>query len=150
MVFFDLRSRQKTNIEILQKIRIEQKSVYALEHMLGNTIKELEELRPHQEKIQYIATSDYEENPDLTQLSYWSERMTHVKNSLRKREKNIIELYQRLYAQIVFKMLEGEALTELDIFFYQAKPYISKLKTGELTFQELEQHYDWKNRKFED
>ena len=51
---FNIIDKQKTNIEILQKVRAEQKSVYALEHMLGYHIKELEELRPHKRNIKFI------------------------------------------------------------------------------------------------
>ena len=55
MTDFDLKIYPRTTTEILQKVRAEQKSVYALEHMLGYHISELEELRPHQKTIEFIA-----------------------------------------------------------------------------------------------
>ena len=84
MVTFDMTIYPKTNIEILQKVRAEQKSVYALEHMLGYHIKELEELRLHKKSIEFIAESDYADHPDLIDLSYWSERVHNIKKALPK------------------------------------------------------------------
>lgn len=145
---FNVTDKQKVNMEILQKVRAEQKSIYALEHMLGYHIKELEELRPHKRNIEFIAQSDYSECPDLVDLSYWSERINHIKKSIDKNEKMLIRVYDRLYSQIIFKMIEGEDLSQLDIFFYHSKEYIKKIKCGEMTFRELAEDYDWENGKF--
>ena len=140
----------KDNIEILQQIRAEQKSIYALEHMLGYHIKELEELRPHQKNIKFIAESNYREQPDLVDLSHWLERVENIKESIKKNEKIITILYDRLYAQIIIKILEEEELNPLDIFFYQSKKYIEKIRSGKITFQELVAHYDWEKETFND
>ena len=148
MSFFDIASKPKTNIEILQKIRVEQKSVYALEHMLGYYINELEELRPHKNNIEFIARSNYEEFPDLVELSYWSERIHNIGVSIQKNEKRLIEVYDRLYSQIIFKIIEGEKLSPLDVFFYNCKDYIEKLKSGEVSFRELVDNYDWDSQQF--
>jgi hypothetical protein len=148
MVYFDVMTRNNTNMEILQKVRAEQKSVYALEHMLGYHIKELEELRPHKSNIEFIAESDYADRPDLVDLSYWAERIHHIASSIKKNEKIIARLYDRLYSQIIFKIIEGEELSTLDIFFYHSKTYIDKIKSGEMTFQKLVEHYDWEAEQF--
>gem|GEM_PF-3082307 len=145
---FKIIDKQKTNIEILQKARAEQKSVYALEHMLGYHIKELEELRPHKRNIKFIAESDYAEKPDLLDLSYWAERIGHIEISIKKNEKMLSKIYDRLYSQIIFKMIEGEEISPLDIFFYHSKKYIEKIRTGEITFRELVEYYNWETQKF--
>ena len=145
---FGVRTRTKDNIEILQQIRAEQKSVYALENMLGYHLKELEELRPHKKNIAFIAKSRYEEQPDLIDLSHWLERISNIEESIKKNEEIITKLYQRLYSQIIFKMLEGEELGPIDIFFYHSKKYIEKIKSGKITFRELVEHYDWEREKF--
>ena len=145
---FGVRTRTKDNIEILQQIRAEQKSVYALENMLGYHLKELEELRPHKKNIAFIAKYNYEEAPDLIDLSHWLERISNIEESIKKNEEIITKLYQRLYSQIIFKMLEGEELSQLDIFFYHSKKYIEKIKSGKITFRELVEHYDWEREKF--
>lgn len=149
MVYFDIKARPNIHIEILQKVREEQKSVYALEHMLGYHINELEELRPHKRNIEYIAESDYEDNPDLVDLSYWAQRINHIESSIKKNEKMIIELYDRLYSQILFKMIEGKELSPLDIFFYHSKKYMDKIKNGEMTFRKLVEHYHWQRQEFD-
>jgi len=146
--YFDITTKPKTDIEILQKIRVEQKSVYALEHMLGYYINELEELRPHKKNIEFIAKSNYENYPDLVELSYWSERIQNISASIQKNKKKLIEVYDRLYSQIIFKMIEGEKLSSLDIFFYYCKEYMEKLKSGEITFRELVESYDWESQQF--
>jgi hypothetical protein len=149
MSIFNAVVKNRVNIEILQKVRAEQKSVYALEHMLGYHIKELEELRPHKDNIEFIAKSDYSENPDLVDLSYWAERIENIEMSIKKNEKIITKLYDRLYSQIIFKMIEGEELSPLDIFFYNCKRYIQKIKNDEITFRKLVEHYNWELQKFE-
>lgn len=149
MADFDLKIYPKTNTEILQKVRAEQKSVYALEHMLGYHLKELEELRPHQKSIEFIAESDYADFPDLVDLSYWSGRIQNIKNSIRKNERRLTEIYQRLYSQIIFKMIEGEELLPLDIFFYHSKKYIEKIQNGEMSFYKLVDCYNWETQQFE-
>jgi hypothetical protein len=150
MTIFNTVAKNKVNTEILQKVRAEQKSVYALEHMLGYHLNELEELRPHKDDIEFIAKSDYSENPDLVDLSYWSERIGNIEVSIKKNEKMITRLYDRLYSQIIFKMIEGEELSQLDVFFYKSKKYIQKIRNGEMTFQKLVEHYNWELQKFED
>jgi hypothetical protein len=146
--YFGVRTRTKENIEILQEIRAEQKSVYALENMLGYHLNELEELRPHKKNIAFIAKYNYEEAPDLIDLSHWLERISNIEESIKKNEEIITKLYQRLYSQIIFKMLEGEELSPIDIFFYHSKKYIEKIKSGKITFRELVEHYDWGREKF--
>ncbi len=148
MNHFGVRTRTKENIEILQEIRAEQKSVYALENMLGYHLNELEELRPHKKNITFIAKYNYEEAPDLIDLSHWLERISNIEESIKKNEEIITKLYQRLYSQIIFKMLEGEELSPIDIFFYHSKKYIEKIKSGKITFRELVEHYDWEREKF--
>jgi len=150
MTFFNHITKNNTNMEILQKVRAEQKSIYALEHMLGYHIKEIEELRPHKGNIEFIAKSDYAINPDLVDLSYWAERIDNIETSIRKNEKMITRLYDRLYSKIIFKMIEGEELSPLDLFFFHSKKYIEKIKTGELSFWELVKHYDWETQSFAD
>ena len=149
MNYFGVRTRTKDNIEILQQIRAEQKSVYALENMLGYHLNELEELRPHKKNIAFIAKSNYEEQPDLIDLSHWLERISNIEESIKKNEEIITKLYQRLYSQIIFKMLEGEELSQIDIFFYQSKAYIEKISSGEMTFRTLVEHYYWDTQEFE-
>jgi len=148
MNFLTMKSANKINTEILQKIRAEQKSVYALEHMLGYYLNELEELRPHKNNIEFIAKSDYFENPDLIELSYWAERIQNIEKSIKKNEKKISQIYDRLYSQIILKMIEGEELSPLDIFFYNSKKYIQKIKRGEITFRKLVEHYNWEAQSF--
>jgi len=150
LVHFDSSAHPKANIEILQKVRSEQKSVYALEHMLGYHIKELEELRPHKRNIKFITESDYAEKLDLVDLSYWAERIGNIEISIKKNEKMLTRIYDRLYSQIIFKMVEGEEISPLDIFFYQSKKYFEKIKTGEMTFRELVEYYNWETQKFTD
>jgi hypothetical protein len=149
MNIFNTVAENKVNTEILRKVRAEQKSVYALEHMLGYHIKELEELRPHKEDIEFIAKSDYSENPDLVDLSHWAERIENIEVSISKNEKMITKLYDRLYSQIIFKMIEGEELSQLDIFFYHSKKYIHKIRNDEISFRKLVEHYNWELQKFE-
>ncbi|MDD3655454.1 MAG: hypothetical protein PHI72_01630 [Atribacterota bacterium] len=150
MNYFEVRTRIKANIEILQKIRAEQKSIYALEHMLGYHINELEELRPHKRNIEFMAQSNYDEQPDLVDLCHWLERVSNIETSIKKNEKIIIRLYDRLYVQIIFKILEGEALSPIDIFFYHSKKYIEKIRLGEMTFQKLVENYNWETERFND
>lgn len=149
MNFLGITAKNKTNTEILQKARVEQKSIYALEHMLGYHIKEIEELRPHKKDIEFTAKSDYAEKPDLVDLSYWAERIENIEMSIKKNEKMVTILYDRLYSQIIFKIIEGEELSKLDIFFYNSKKYIQKVNSGDMTFRELVEHYDWETQKFE-
>ena len=149
MNFLGITAANKTNTEILQKVRVEQKSIYALEHMLGYHIKEIEELRPHKENIEFTAKSDYAENPDLVDLSYWIERIENIEKSIKKNEKMITRLYNRLYSRIIFKIIEGEELSMLDLFFYNSKKYIQKVKSGDITFRELVENYNWETQKFE-
>ncbi|KUK49452.1 MAG: hypothetical protein XD75_0552 [Parcubacteria bacterium 33_209] len=149
MNYFGVSTKTNSNIEILQQIRAEQKSVYALEHMLGYHINELEELRPHKKNIAFIAKSNYEEQPDLIDLSHWLERISNIEESIKKNEEIIPKLYQRLYSQIIFKMLEGEELSELDVFFYQSKKYIEKISSGEMSFRTIVEHYNWNTQEFE-
>lgn len=148
MGFFNISAHPKIDTEILQKVRAEQKSIYALEHMLGYHIKELEELRPHKRNIEFIAKSDYADKPDLVDLSYWAERICHIETSIKKNEKMLTRLYDRLYSQIIFKMIEGEELIPLEIFFYHSKKYIEKIKSGEITFRKLVEHYHWETQEF--
>jgi len=147
---FEIKARVKTNIEILEQIQAEQKSIYALEHMLGYHINELEELRPHKRDIRFIAQSDYDDQPDLVVLSRWLEREKNVETSIKKNEKIITKIYDKLYAQIILKMLEGEELKPLDIFFYHLKKYIKKIRTGEISLHKLVGQYDWDNQKFKE
>ena len=56
----------KTNI--VEKVRAEEKSIIALENMLGYNIGRLEELRPHKKDLEFFAQSGYEETPDLVNL----------------------------------------------------------------------------------
>lgn len=149
MTIFNTVAKSRINTEILQKVKVEQKSVYALEHMLGYHINELEELRPHKENMEFIAKSDYSEEPDLVDLSYWAERIGNIEASIRKNEKMITRLYDRLYSQIIFKMIEGEELSPLDVFFYNSKRYIQKIRNAEMTFRKLAEHYNWELQKFE-
>ena len=72
----------------------------------------------------------------------------YLEESIKKNEEIITKLYQRLYSQIIFKMLEGEELSPIDIFFYHSKKYIEKIKSGKITFRELVEHYDWEREKF--
>lgn len=146
--FFDIVLKAKTNTEILQKVRAEQKSVYALEHMLGYHIQELEELRPHKKNIKFIAESDYSEHPDLVDLSYWAERIENIEGSIIRNEKIIVTLYDRLYSQIIFRVIEGKELSPLDIFFYHSKRYIRKIQSGEMSFRMLVKHYHWETQEF--
>ncbi len=150
MSYFDITVQPGTAIEILQKVRAEQKSVFALEHMLGYHIKELEELRPHKNNIEFIAESDYTEKPDLIDLYYWTERIGHIETSIRKNEEMLVRIYDRLYSQILFKIIEGEELNPLDIFFYHSKKYIKKIQSGEMTFRKLVEYYDWEAERFID
>lgn len=150
MNYFLPNTKIKDAIETIQQIQVEQKSIYALEHMLGYHIKELEELRPHQRNIKFIAEANYQEQPDLVDLSYWLERIDNIKVSIKKNEKIITRLYDRLYAQIILKILEGKELNPLDIFFYKSKKYIEKVRSGKITFQELVAHYDWQKERFND
>ncbi|MFZ2331089.1 MAG: hypothetical protein WAW45_05770 [Atribacterota bacterium] len=145
---FEMKTKKKANIEILQQIRAEQKSIYALEHMLGYHISELEGLRPHKRNIKFIAESNYNEKPDLVDLSHWLERVSNIEESIKKNEKVIIKVYDRLYAQIILKMIEGEELKAIDIFFYQSKKYIERIKSGEITFKKLVENYDWDSERF--
>ena len=145
---FGIRTKTKTNIEILEQVRAEQKSIYALENMLGYHINELEELRPHKRNVEYIAESNYNEQPDLVDLAHWVGRVTNIETSIKKNEKIIIKIYDRLYTRIILKMMEGEELKPLDIFFYHSKKYIEQIRSGKMTFRELVEHYDWEAERF--
>ena len=131
------------DIHLLEKVRAEEKSIIALENMLGYNISKLEELRPHKEDLEFFARSGYEEFPDLVNLEYWTQRIDHTKVAIEKREENILRLYDRLYSQIVLKIIEGEKLDPLENFFFQSKVYIERLKSGQMSFEELVKKYDW-------
>jgi hypothetical protein len=97
-----------------------------------------------------MAQSNYDEQPDLVDLCHWLERVSNIETSIKKNEKIIIRLYDRLYVQIIFKILEGEALSPIDIFFYHSKKYIEKIRLGEMTFQKLVENYNWETERFND
>ena len=60
----------------------------------------------------------------------------------------LLSVYDKLYAQIIVKMLEGEELNPLDVFFYHLKKYIKKIKMGKITLRELAEQYDWNTQEF--
>ncbi len=134
----------------MEKVRAEEKSIIALENMLGYNISKLEELRPHKEDLEFFARSGYEEFPDLVNLEYWTQRIDHTKVAIEKREENILKLYDRLYSQIVLKIIEGEKLDSLENFFFQGKAYIERLRSGQMSFEELVEKYDWKKEQFKE
>ena len=138
------------DIHLIEKVRAEEKSIIALENMLGYNISKLEELRPHIEDLEFFARSGYEEFPDLVNLEYWTQRIDHTKVAIEKREENILRLYDRLYSQIVLKIIEGEKLDPLENFFFQSKVYIERLKSGQMSFEELVEKYDWKKEQFKE
>ncbi len=134
----------------MEKVRAEEKSIIALENMLGYNISKLEELRPHKEDLEFFARSGYEEFPDLVNLEYWTQRIDHTKVAIEKREENILKLYDRLYSQIVLKIIEGEKLDPLENFFFQGKVYIERLRSGQMSFEELVEKYDWEKEQFKE
>ena len=138
------------DIHLTEKVRVEEKSIIALENMLGYNISKLEELRPHKEDLEFFARSGYEEFPDLVNLEYWTQRIDHTKVAIEKREENILRLYDRLYSQIVLKIIEGEKLDPLENFFFQGKVYIERLRSGQMSFEELVKKYDWKKEQFKE
>lgn len=147
---FEIKTKVRTNIEILEQVRAEQRSMYALEHILGYHLNELEELRPHKKNIRFMAESDYNNQPDLVVLSHWLDRERNVEDSIKKNEKIITKVYDKLYARIILKMLEGEELKPLDIFFYHLKKYINKIRAGKAALRELAEQYDWVHQQFKD
>jgi hypothetical protein len=134
----------------MEKVRAEEKSIIALENMLGYNISKLEELRPHKKDLEFFARTGYKEFPDLVNLDYWAQRIDHTKVAIEKREKNILRLYDRLYSQIVLKMIEGEKLNPLENFFFQGKVYIERLRSGQMSFEELVEKYDWEKEQFKE
>lgn len=148
MSYFEVKTRLKLNAEILQQVEIEQRSLYALEHMLGYHINELEELKPHKRNIEFLAESNYNDQPDLIDLSHWLQRIKNIENSIKKNEELIINTYEKLFSQIILKMINDETLSQLDRFFYQSKNYIEKIRSGEITLRELAEDYDWEQEKF--
>ena len=138
----------KTNI--VEKVRAEEKSIIALENMLGYNIGRLGELRPHKKDLEFFAQSGYEETPDLVNLGYWMERIDNTKVGIKQREENIIKLYDRLYSKILLKMLEGEKLDPLENFFFQSRGYMEKVKCGQMSFGELVEKYDWEKEQFKE
>lgn len=137
-------------VNIVEKVRAEEKSIIALENMLGYNIGRLEELKPHKKDLEFFAQSGYEETPDLVNLGYWIERIENTKVGIEQREENIIKLYDRLYSKILLKMLEGEKLDPLENFFFQGKGYIEKVKCGQMSFGELVEKYDWEKEQFKE
>lgn len=138
------------DIHLVEKVRAEEKSIIALENMLGYNIGKLEELRPHKKDLEFFARTGYEEVPDLVNLGYWMERIDNTKEGIEKREENIIRLYDRLYSQILLKMIEGEKLDSLENFFFQGKVYMEKVKCGQMSFGELVEKYDWEKEQFKE
>ncbi|GAI04960.1 unnamed protein product [marine sediment metagenome] len=145
-----LLANKDIDIHLVEKVRAEEKSIIALENMLGYNISKLEELRPHQKDLEFFARTGYEEIPDLINLGYWMERIDNTKEGIEKREENIIQLYDRLYSQIILKMIEGEKLDPLENFFFQGKVYMEKVKCGQMSFGELVEKYDWKKEQFKE
>ena len=115
-------------INIVEKVRAEEKSIVALENMLGYNIGKLEELRPHKKNLEFFARFGYEEIPDLVNLGYWMERIDNTKVGIEQREENILKLYDRLYSKILLKVIEGEKLDSLEKFFFQSRGYMEKVK----------------------
>ena len=147
---FGVRAKARTNIAILDQFRAEQGFFYVLEYILGYHFNELEELRPHKKDIRFMAESDYNNQPDLAVLSHWLDRERNVEDSIEKNEKIITKVYDKLYARIILKMLEGEKLKPLDIFFYHLKKYINKIRAGKVTLRESVEQYDWEHQQFKD
>ena len=145
-----LLANKDIDIHIVEKVRAEEKSIIALENMLGYNIGKLEELRPHKKDLEFFARTGYEEIPDLISLGYWMERIDNTKEGIEKREENIIKLYDRLYSQIILKMIEGEKLDPLENFFFQSRGYMEKVKCGQMSFGELVEKYDWKKEQFKE
>ncbi len=145
-----LLANKDIDIHFVEKVRAEEKSIIALENMLGYNICKLEELRPHKKDLEFFARSGYEEVPDLVNLGYWMERIDNTKVGIEQREENIIKLYDRLYSQIILKMIEGEKLDPLENFFFQSRGYMEKVKRGQMSFGELVEKYDWKKEQFKE
>jgi hypothetical protein len=145
-----LKPNKYIDINLMEKVRAEEKSIIALENMLGYNVSKLEELRPHKKDLEFFARSGYEEVPDLVNLRYWMERIDNTKEGIEKREENIIKLYDRLYSQILLKMIEGEKLDSLENFFFQSRGYIEKVKRGQMSFGELVEKYDWEKEQFKE
>ncbi len=145
-----LLANKDIDIHLVEKVRAEEKSIIALENMLGYNIGKLEELRPHQKDLEFFARIGYEEVPDLVNLGYWMERIGNTKEGIEKREENIIRLYDRLYSQILLKMIEGEKLDPLENFFFQSRVYMKKIKCGQMSFGELVEKFDWEKEKFKE
>ena len=138
------------DIHLMEKVRAEEKSIIALENILGYNISKLEELRPHKKDLEFFARTGYKKFPDLVNLDYWAQRIDHTKVAIEKREENILKLYDRLYSQIVLKMIEGEKLNPLENFFFQGKVYIERLRSGQMSFEELVEKYDWEKEQFKE
>jgi len=145
-----LANKDVVDIHLMEKVRAEEKSIMALENMLGYNVSKLEELRPHQKDLEFFAQTGYEEVPDLVNLGYWMERIDNTKEGIEKREENIIKLYDRLYSQIILKMIEGKKLDSLENFFFQSKVYIERLRSGQMSFGELVEKFDWEKEQFKE
>jgi len=65
-----LLTNKDVDIHIVEKVQAEEKSIIALENMLGYNIYKLEELRPHKKDLEFFARTGYEEVPDLVNLGY--------------------------------------------------------------------------------
>jgi len=145
-----LANKDVVDIHLMEKVRVEEKSIIALENMLGYNVSKLEELRPHQKDLEFYARTGYEEVPDLVNLGYWMERIDNTKEGIEKREENIIKLYDRLYSQIILKMIEGKKLDSLENFFFKSKVYIERLRSGQMSFGELAEKFDWEKEQFKE
>jgi len=145
-----LANKDVVDIHLMEKVRVEEKSIIALENMLGYNVSKLEELRPHQKNLEFFARTGYEEIPDLVNLGYWMERIDNTKEGIEKREENIIKLYDRLYSQIILKMVEGKKLDSLENFFFQSKVYMERLRSGQMSFGELVEKFDWEKEQFKE
>jgi len=70
-----LLANKDIDIHLVEKVRAEEKSIMALENMLGYNIGKLEELRPHKKNLEFSDRTGYEEVPDLVNLGYWIGRI---------------------------------------------------------------------------
>jgi len=136
------------NVYLVEKLRVEEESIVALENVLGYNISKLEELRPHQKNLKFFALSGYEDSPDLVNLEYWTDRIDNTQTGIEKREENIARVYNKLYSQILLKVLEGEKLDTLENFFFQSSIYIERIRCGEMSFGELVEKYDWEKEQY--
>ncbi|TET08821.1 MAG: hypothetical protein E3J83_02810 [Candidatus Atribacteria bacterium] len=46
--------------------------------------------------------------------------------------------------------VEEKSIIALENFFFQSKAYIERLKSGQMSFEELVEKYDWKKEQFKE